>query len=126
MTSLLFIEDDDSIRLALSLALEDEGYDVREAANGLEAIAMLEEPGIDAVLLDLRMAPVDGWEVLEHLRANDRLPGLPVVMLSAHADPAMAARALELGCSSYMSKPFAAADLLAAIAAGEAGRVATS
>ncbi len=123
---MLVVDDESDVRLLARIVLEGGGYDVREAANGLEAIAMLDAPGIDAVLLDLRMAPVDGWEVLEHLRATDRLPALPVVMLSAHADPAMAARALELGCSSYMSKPFAAAELLAAIAAGEAGAVATS
>lgn len=118
---ILIVDDEADIRLLARLVLESAGYEVVEAADGTEAIRILGGPGIDAMVLDLRMAPVDGWAVLEHLQALARVPGLPVVVLSAHADPAMEARALRLGCTSYMSKPFDPADLLTAVGTGVGG-----
>lgn len=117
MTEVLVVDDEADIRLLARLVLEGAGFEVREAASGVEALAVLAAHDIDVVLLDLRMSPMDGWEVLEHLRESGRLPGLPVVMLSAHADPRMAARALELGCTAYLSKPFSTAELLASVGA---------
>ena len=60
MYSLLFIEDDDHIRLALSMALEDEGYDVTQAANGSSGLALFDEREFDLVLLDLRLPDLSG------------------------------------------------------------------
>jgi len=94
---ILIVDDEADIRLLARLVLEGAGYDVVEAADGTEAIRILGDPGIDAMVLDLRMAPVDGWAVLEHLQALARVPGLPVVVLSAHADPAMEASRVEAG-----------------------------
>lgn len=74
MESLLFIEDDDGIRLALSLALEDEGYSVREAANGADGLAEFEREPADLVLLDLRLPDMSGFEVCRSLRATSIVP----------------------------------------------------
>lgn len=116
MTAVVLVVDDEhDIRLLARIVLEGAGYEVREASSGQEAIALLDEGGFDVVLLDLRMSPIDGWGVLEHLREVGLVPSLPVVMLSAHADPAMAARAVELGCVGYLSKPFDTEELVAAV-----------
>ena len=74
MTSLLFIEDDDSIRLALTLALEDEGYEVREAADGRTGLDMFAAQEPDLVLLDLRLPDMSGFEVARQLRAGSIVP----------------------------------------------------
>lgn len=111
----LIVDDEADIRLLARVVLEGAGYDVREAASGAEALTVLAEPGIDVVLLDLRMAPLDGFEVLERLQASQQVPGLPVVMLSAHADPASTRRALDLGCVGYLNKPFEADQLVATV-----------
>ncbi len=67
MYSLLFIEDDDAIRLALSLALEDEGYEVRQAADGTSGLAAFDERDADLVLLDLRLPDMSGFDVCRAL-----------------------------------------------------------
>mgnify|MGYP003337541666 FL=1 len=69
MNSLLFIEDDDAIRLALSLALEDEGYEVVQAPDGRSGLARFAEREPDLVLLDLRLPDLSGFDVCLQLRA---------------------------------------------------------
>ena len=69
--SLLFIEDDDQIRLALTMALEDEGYQVREAPDGASGLAAFAEREADLVLLDLRLPDMSGFDVCRALRARE-------------------------------------------------------
>ena len=83
MHSLLFIEDDDAIRLALSLALEDEGYEVREAEDGRSGLAAFLEREPDLVLLDLRLPDMSGFEVCRNLRATSIVP---IIIVTAQAD----------------------------------------
>ena len=72
MNNLLFIEDDDGIRLALRLALEDEGYNVYEAVDGAEGLAAFAEHDVDLVLLDLRLPDMSGFDVCRSMRATSR------------------------------------------------------
>ena len=114
MTSLLFIEDDDSIRLALPLALEDEGYEVREAADGrsgLESFAR-EEP--DLVLLDLRLPDISGFEVCRTLRASSIVP---IIIVTAQTDTYDLVAGLEAGADDYVTKPVVPKELAARIRA---------
>jgi DNA-binding response OmpR family regulator len=114
VTSLLFIEDDDSIRLALRLALEDEGYDVREAADGrcgLEAFAQ-QEP--DLVLLDLRLPDISGFEVCRTLRASSIVP---IIIVTAQTDTYDLVAGLEAGADDYVTKPVVPKELAARIRA---------
>ncbi|MEO6125734.1 MAG: response regulator, partial [Ilumatobacteraceae bacterium] len=74
MQSLLFVEDDDSIRLALRLALEDEGYEVREAPDGRAGLDAFAEREPDLVLLDLRLPDMSGFEVCRAIRAKSIVP----------------------------------------------------
>ncbi|BDG06009.1 sigma-54-dependent transcriptional regulator [Anaeromyxobacter oryzae] len=102
--SVLVIEDDDAARTALSAFLEAAGYRVRAAAGGAEALASLEASGADAVLLDLVMPEPDGFEVLRRIRERD--PRVPVIVLSALSQAEDVVRAMKLGATDYLPKPF--------------------
>lgn len=112
MESLLFIEDDDGIRLALSLALEDEGYSVREAANGADGIAAYDQGGIDLVLLDLRLPDMSGFEVCRSLRAKSIVP---IIIITAQTDTVDMVAGLEAGADDYVTKPVVPKELAARI-----------
>lgn len=113
--TVLVVDDEPDLVALVSFHLEAAGYRVLMASSGEEALEKLEEDKPDAVLLDLRMPGIGGIGVLEQLKADRKVPGLPVIVLSAHADPAVAAKARELGCRSYLRKPFAAEDLFKAL-----------
>lgn len=113
--TVLVVDDEADIRMLVRLVLERAAYRVLEAADGQAALAAIADEDIDLVLLDLRMAPVDGWEVLEHLRDDGILERLPVLVVSAHAGPLAVREALALGCSGVLTKPFVANELLGAL-----------
>ena len=114
MTSLLFIEDDDSIRLALTLALEDEGYEVREAADGRTGLEMFAAQEPDLVLLDLRLPDLSGFEVARQLRASSIVP---IIIVTAQTDTHDLVAGLEAGADDYVTKPIVAKELAARIRA---------
>ncbi|MBM3798931.1 MAG: response regulator transcription factor [Actinobacteria bacterium] len=114
MNSLLFIEDDDQIRLALRLALEDEGYQVREAADGRTGLAAFHADEPDLVLLDLRLPDMSGFEVCRALRA---MSIVPIVMVTAQTDTNDMVAGLEAGADDYVTKPVVPKELAARIRA---------
>ncbi|CAB4556720.1 MAG: response regulator [Actinobacteria bacterium] len=114
MTSLLFIEDDDSIRLALTLALEDEGYEVREAADGRTGLEMFAAQEPDLVLLDLRLPDLSGFEVARQLRASSIVP---IIIVTAQTDTYDLVAGLEAGADDYVTKPVVPKELAARIRA---------
>jgi DNA-binding response OmpR family regulator len=112
--SLLFIEDDDQIRLALRLALEDEGYEVREAADGASGLAAFAEREPDLVLLDLRLPDLSGFEVCRRLRSQSIVP---IIVVTAQADTYDMVAGLEAGADDYVRKPVVPKELAARIRA---------
>jgi DNA-binding response OmpR family regulator len=114
MESLLFIEDDDAIRLALSLALEDEGYSVRQAANGTDGLAAFDAESTDLVLLDLRLPDMSGFEVCRALRLNSIVP---IIIITAQTDTVDMVAGLEAGADDYVTKPVVPKELAARIRA---------
>jgi DNA-binding response OmpR family regulator len=112
--SLLFIEDDDAIRLALRLALEDEGYEVREAANGAEGLAEFAQHESDLVLLDLRLPDMSGFDVCRALRAASNVP---IIIITAQTDTHDMVAGLEAGADDYVTKPVVPKELAARIRA---------
>lgn len=114
MHSLLFIEDDDQIRLALRLALEDEGYEVREAADGATGLASFHQSEPDLVLLDLRLPDISGFEVCRAMRA---MSVVPIVMVTAETDTSDMVSGLEAGADDYVTKPVVPKELAARIRA---------
>jgi DNA-binding response OmpR family regulator len=112
--SLLFIEDDDQIRLALSMALEDEGYEVREAPDGASGLAAFEEREADLVLLDLRLPVLSGFDVCRALRARSIVP---IIIITAQTDTYDLVAGLEAGADDYITKPVVPKELAARIRA---------
>jgi CheY-like chemotaxis protein len=112
----LVVDDDAAIRHTVQEILSDEGYAVRAAENGREALEVLRTidslPGI--ILLDLRMPVMDGWSFRQQQRADPRLASIPVLVLSA--DGAMAARLAELDVAGALAKPLRLEALLSAVA----------
>ena len=104
--AVLAVDDEPDIRLLIELLLRQEGYLVQTAATGEEALAAIEHAPPDLVLLDIFLPGMSGWQVAERLRDAGLLPGLPVLMLSAHTDPGAPNRAADLGCRGFVAKPF--------------------
>ncbi len=111
---LLMVEDDERIRLALGLALADEGCAVVEAPTGEAALAVVEHAAIDVVLLDLMLPGVDGLEVCRTLRSRG---DLPIIIVSARSDSSDVVAGLEAGADDYVTKPLVAGELAARIRA---------
>ena len=114
MNSLLFIEDDDQIRLALRLVLEDEGYEVREAADGRSGLAAFHALEPDLVLLDIRLPDMSGFDVCRALRA---MSIVPIVMVTAQTDTHDMVTGLEAGADDYVTKPVVPKELAARVRA---------
>jgi two-component system, OmpR family, KDP operon response regulator KdpE len=111
----LLVDDERALRTVLRTRLKLAGYRVLEADTGEGALELLATETPDAMLLDLRLGDMDGWAVLEELRARGRLAGLRVVVVSAHGGPEIEGRARALGCRSVLQKPFALRDLVATL-----------
>lgn len=114
MESLLFIEDDDGIRLALSMALEDEGYEVRQAPTGEAGLVEFRRTPPDLVLLDLRLPDMSGFDVCRALRAESIVP---IIMITAQTDTHDMVAGLEAGADDYVTKPVVPKELAARIRA---------
>ena len=114
MNSLLFIEDDDAIRVALTLALEDEGYEVREAPDGRSGLALFAEREPDLVLLDLRLPDLSGFDVCRQMRSNSIVP---IIIVTAQTDTYDLVAGLEAGADDYVTKPVVPKELAARIRA---------
>lgn len=114
MTGVLVIEDDDRIRLALLLALEDEGYTVRGAATAEEGLRSQRREPADQVLVDLMLPGLDGFECIRQLRRDD---DVPIVVISARDDTHDIVAALEAGADDYVVKPVAVKELSARLRA---------
>ena len=117
MTRVLVVDDEAAIRDLVSTMLEDEGYDVRSARNGAEALQLLAEAPPDLLLTDWMMPILDGKGLLEQLRDQRHLDGLAVVVMSAALRPEVEAGTI----AAFLPKPFDL-NLLLDIVGGIVGR----
>jgi len=104
--TLLIIEDDQSTVRLLTITLQRKGYTIQAAANGLIGIEMARTNPPDAILLDLMLPGVDGFEVLDQLQNHPKTADIPVIVISAKGSPADRQQATELGVVTYLQKPY--------------------
>ncbi|CAM4050362.1 response regulator [Corallococcus praedator] len=102
MSNILVVDDDASHRTLICDALQEMGYDTIEAANGREALDLLEEDIPGAVLLDLRMPVMSGWGLLDALKKMPRARNLPIIIISGYG---FEWEAELVGAAGYISKP---------------------
>ncbi len=112
---ILIVEDSEDIRFLLRKRLEQRGHTVLEAHDGLEALEILEREDVALVLLDIMMPRLDGFQVLERLKANPKWRDIPVIVLSAISDMESVVKGIRMGADDYLTKPFKAALLYARV-----------
>lgn len=114
MSTILIVDDDPHLRELSGVFLRREGFDVSEAANGIEALSFLENHKVDLVTLDIMMPQMDGWEMCRRLRAWQ---DLPVLMLTAKGETSQKLKGFQVGADDYLVKPFEPLELVARIKA---------
>lgn len=114
MTSILVVDDERRYRELLEMNLVRRGYRVLQAADGLSALNAVEVEEPDLVVLDVMLPDLDGYEVCRRIREYSQVP---IIMLTAKAEREQKIQGLQLGADDYVTKPFAADELLARIEA---------
>jgi signal transduction histidine kinase/ActR/RegA family two-component response regulator len=117
VSEILYCDDTEEQRYAMRRILEGSGYTVIEAATGTEALAKL-HPGVLAVVLDVKLPDISGYEVCRRIKANPATSAIPVLQISASfADPALRSQGLQGGADAYVAQPVYSAELLALVSA---------
>ena len=108
MAKALVVDDSKAVRMILARTLKELGFEVREAANGREALEVLEteKNSVSLVLADWNMPEINGLELLKQLRQKPELASLVVVMVTTETELDQMAAALEAGANEYVMKPF--------------------
>lgn len=115
MKTLLLVEDDSRIALALHIRLKAAGYEVNKAPDAVHAMAEAVRQPPDIVVLDINLPGGNGFLVAERLRDTPRLKDVPIVFITASKAPGLHEQAAAVGASALIEKPFSAAQLLDAI-----------
>lgn len=113
--TILVIEDDPIAAKLMQYQLERKGYQILIASNGVQGVKMIQVNPPDLLLLDLMLPGLDGFEVLNRLRADPQTADLPVVIVSAKSQPGDKQMAARIGANAYLTKPYDRAELLALI-----------
>lgn len=103
MVTILVADDDIHILQLIKLYLQNEGYSIKQALNGREALVILESEKIDLAVIDIMMPEVDGWELCEEIR---KYYEIPVLMVTAKGEPEDKIKGFRLGTDDYVVKPF--------------------
>jgi two-component system cell cycle response regulator DivK len=108
----LLVDDYPDAREMYSEYLQFSGFDVVEAANGIEALEHALEAAPDIILMDLSLPVMDGWEATRRLKSDNRTAGIPVVALTGHALAGISEGAKKAGCDAFVTKPCLPEDLV--------------
>lgn len=109
MSKILLVDDDPHIRELARIFLRDEGFEVHEAVDGVEALTLLESTSVDLVVLDIMMPNMDGWELCRQLRT---FSDFPILMLTAKGETQDKLHGFQLGTDDYLIKPFEPLELV--------------
>ena len=118
----LVVEDSMSVRRAVATLLEDQGYDVAQARDGLEAVKAMEAARPDVLLTDLEMPNMNGLELTAHVRSRPELASLPVIMITSRSMDKHRRQAMASGVNVYLTKPYTDQELLQHVANAVTGR----
>ena len=108
----LLVDDYADAREMYTEYLEFSGFEVVQAANGIEALQRAIESGPDIILMDLSLPVMDGWEATRRLKADERTADIPVVALTGHALAGISEGAKKAGCDAFVTKPCLPEDLV--------------
>ena len=111
----MVVDDSVTVRKVTSRLLERQGFEVLLAKDGIEAVAQLQERRPDVMLLDIEMPRMDGFEVAQHVRHDERYAQLPIIMISSRTGEKHRERARQIGVDRFIGKPFQESDLLMSI-----------
>jgi two-component system chemotaxis response regulator CheY len=108
MAKALVVDDSKAVRMLLAKTLRQFGYEVREAANGREALEVIEtgSSGVELVLADWNMPEMNGLDLLKRLRRNPALTSLVIVMVTTETEIEQISEAMQAGANEYVMKPF--------------------
>jgi len=108
----LVVDDEETIRKFVKIQLGKEGYEVKEAADGEQALVLLKKIRFDALICDIMMPNKNGWEVLNEVRSNPETSEIPVIVLTAKDEDDDMFKGYQLGAAYYITKPFTKSQLL--------------
>ncbi|MDE2579740.1 MAG: response regulator [Hyphomicrobiales bacterium] len=111
----LTVDDSRTMRQMLKAALEDAGYDVIQASDGVEGVRSLDEVTPDLIITDINMPRLDGFGLIEHVRMQPERSSIPILVLTTESDAAKKDRARQAGASGWIVKPFDPVKLVSAI-----------
>lgn len=117
MTQILVVDDSKVMREMMIACLRgQDGFSFEQASSGLEAIEQLSLKSFDLLLLDLNMPDIGGIEVVEFVRSQDRICNVPIIIVTTRGDEDSKARAMQVGATRYLTKPFAPDNIQAEVA----------
>ena len=114
-TKVLVIEDEFAIAKLIRYVLENSGFEVLLAHEGEEALELIDSKNPDIIILDLMLPVMSGFEILEHMEKNRKLKTIPVIVLTCRGQEEDKTKAMRLGASEFMTKPFSPSGLVAVI-----------
>ncbi len=112
---ILAVDDSTSVRKLVEFTLKSKGFQVISAEDGQEALELLKKDRFDAIILDINMPRMDGLQFLQKMRPNDAYGSIPVIVLTTEGLEADRDRAMELGATAYIIKPFKPTQLLGVV-----------
>jgi len=113
--TILVIEDQEDNRRIMHDLFTSKGYEVIEAVNGIDGVAVAETYHPDLILLDIQLPGIDGYEVTRRIKTNPEIQRIPIIVVTSYALSGDDVKAFEAGCDAYVAKPFSPRDLLAKV-----------
>jgi two-component system, OmpR family, response regulator len=114
MSKILIVDDDPHIRELVKVFLRNDGFEVLEAVDGVEALSKLDSAKVDLAIIDVMMPKMDGWELCQELKATF---DIPVLMLTAKGETSQKLKGFQLGTDDYLVKPFEPLEMVARVKA---------
>ena len=112
---ILVVEDQEDNRNIMRDLLTNSGFDVVEAINGIEGVALAEKLLPDLILMDIQLPGIDGYEATRQIKAKKELSSIPIIVVTSYALSGDDKKAYDAGCDDYVAKPFSPRKLLAKV-----------